>query len=388
MGIKIITSILLLCFFLAIAESKCERACTFSVLMQNDCKYDCTYSCDTSANLLSYRFLTSLNDQGFKCSRFNARSITCPLTKEFGSCWNHSWTCGDDCNNSTSTSSVDENNNDTGTSSTILGLNEFADLTNQEFKSLLNLTPKPRDTTKLLQSKTHRSASNSNILSKSLSGGASEFDWISSGCVSPVRNQGSCGSCYAFVAVDSLEFYYCQAKNKTRVNLSQQNLVDCTFSYGNRGCIGGWYDTCYDYIIKNNGIDTAESYPYNVKVGECQFKEENVGATMTSYNIIKEGDENAIAEVVQNVGIVNFAFYSSEKSFQFYKGGIYNDKNCRKDNPDHGATIIGLGVDYQGNEYWYCKNSWGTTWGIQGFFKLMRGVNQCGVGNYGSYPVV
>jgi len=214
-------------------------------------------------------------------------------------------------------------------------------------------------------------------------------DWRTKGVVTPVKNQGQCGSCWAFAAVASLEGQNALAK-KTLTSLSEQNLVDCSWSQGDMGCLGGLPDNGYKYVIANKGIDTEKSYPYAGWPGFiCSYDAKNIGATLTKYVDLPTQDEGSLQKAVATVGPISIGMDASQASFQSYKSGIYNDPACNATNLDHGVTVVGYGTDTDGGDYWWVKNSWGTTWGLSGYFKLARNAkNACGVATMASYPVV
>ncbi|XP_078698633.1 cathepsin L-like peptidase [Branchiostoma floridae x Branchiostoma belcheri] len=212
-------------------------------------------------------------------------------------------------------------------------------------------------------------------------------DWRQKGAVTPVKDQGKCGSCWAFSTTGSLEGAHF-LKTGTLVSLSEQNLIDCTSTYGNKGCYGGDMDQAFKYIKENRGIDTEECYPYYGRNLACRYQHKCSGATMSSYTDIKGGDEMALMQAVGTVGPVSVAIDASHKSFQFYKSGIYYESDCSSKKLDHGVLAVGYG-SMDGKDYWLVKNSWGSTWGDMGYVKMSRNKNnQCGIATRASYPVV
>ncbi|CAL1272222.1 unnamed protein product [Larinioides sclopetarius] len=257
------------------------------------------------------------------------------------------------------------------------GINEYSDLDHDEFVKIFN--GYRRQPGQKSNGTTWVPVSNAYI--------PDQVDWRDKGLVTPVKNQKQCGSCWAFSTTGSLEG---QHKKKTGelVSLSEQNLVDCSGPEGNNGCEGGLMDLAFEYIKKNKGIDTEESYPYTAEDGTCHFQKSDVGATVTGYVDIPTGDEEALKKAVATVGPVSVAIDASQDSFQTYQDGIYVEPQCSSEALDHGVLVVGYGTE-DGSDYWLVKNSWGTTWGIKGFIKMARNQNnQCGIATQASYPLV
>jgi len=249
-----------------------------------------------------------------------------------------------------------------------VALNEFADLTNEEFRALYLGTNITRVAGPYVAS--------------DLS--APTVDWRTKGAVTPIKNQGQCGSCWAFSTTGSTEGAHFLATGEL-VSLSEQNLVDCSTAQGNMGCNGGLMDQAFQYIISNNGIDTEASYPYSATgPNTCQFSSSNVGSKISGFTDVQSGSEAALQTAV-NARPVSVAIDASHESFQLYSGGVYNEPACSSTQLDHGVLAVGYGSD-QGT-YWIVKNSWGTSWGMQGYILMSRNANnQCGIATMSSFP--
>jgi len=213
-------------------------------------------------------------------------------------------------------------------------------------------------------------------------------DWREKGFVTPVKDQGQCGSCWSFSTTGALEGQHFRKSGKL-VSLSEQNLVDCSKKYGNNGCEGGLMDNAFSYIKENHGIDSEESYPYEGKEGKCRYRTKAIGATDTGFVDIPQGSEDHLKQALGTVGPVSVAIDASHESFQFYNTGVYDEVECSSEDLDHGVLAVGYGTDDQGTDYWIVKNSWGPTWGRQGYVYMSRNKqNQCGIASSASYPLV
>jgi len=210
-----------------------------------------------------------------------------------------------------------------------------------------------------------------------------EVDWRKKGWVTPVKNQGKCGSCWSFTATGALEG---QNFNKTGVlvSLSEQNLVDCSTS--NYGCDGGVTDYAFRYVKQTGGIASEDSYPYTGKQGTCKYSAANKAGTCSAWTDLPPGDEAALQRAVATVGPVAVAIDASSTLFQLYRRGVYKNPSCSSTNLDHAVLLVGYGT-YKGAPYWLVKNSWGTGWGQDGYVMMARNQgNMCGIATYASYP--
>jgi len=211
----------------------------------------------------------------------------------------------------------------------------------------------------------------------------SSINWTEKGWVTPIKNQGQCGSCWAFSTTGALEGQMFN-KTGTLVSLSEQNLVDCCTT--NQGCNGGVMDNAFQYVRQNGGLDSEQSYPYTGKQGTCSYRASNSDAVCSGWTDVTSGDEQSLQQAVATVGPVSAAIDASSKKFQLYRSGVYSNPSCSSSALDHGILVVGYG-SYEGQPYWLVKNSWGTSWGMKGYFMLARDQNNmCGIATMASYP--
>jgi len=253
-----------------------------------------------------------------------------------------------------------------------LGMNAMGDMTHSEFKAV-----------KLGYKQVDRNF----IRSKNVAGphqkvkAPASVDWRSKGAVTPIKDQGQCGSCWAFSTTGSTEGAAAIATGKL-TSLSEQQLVDCSGSAGNQGCNGGLMDQAFEWIIQNGGITTEAQYPYTAMDGTCNTTVTEA-VKITGYTDVTSGDETALAAAVA-LGPVSVAIEADQSCFQFYTSGVLVDPSCGTA-LDHGVLAVGYGTQ-AGQDYWIVKNSWGTSWGMSGYVLIARGTNECGIATENSYP--
>jgi len=275
--------------------------------------------------------------------------------------------------------------NDLGQHSFRLGVNKFTDWTLGEYqKILLGFRANRRNTALIGLNDT---TNDIHYYKFDTAGLPDTVDWRKEGAVTPVKDQQQCGSCWAFSTTGSLEGLWFR-KTGNLVSLSEQQLVDCSGDFGNQGCDGGWMNVSFEYVAKNGGIDTEDSYPYEGVDGQCRYKPTAVGATCTgSIDVSPVGDESALMSAVANVGPISVAIDAGHSSFQSYTSGVYDEPACTN-NVDHGVLVVGYGTE-DGLDYWLVKNSWGEDWGDNGYIKMSRNKNnQCGIASYAVYPTL
>jgi cathepsin L len=258
-----------------------------------------------------------------------------------------------------------------------LAMNKFGDLTNAEFRAMY-LMPKFNGSSVTRHGQLHVSSPQA----------PASVDWRAKGVVTEVKNQGQCGSCWAFSTTGSVEGAWGIKKGKS-ISVSEQQLVDCSGSYGNYGCDGGLMDSAFQYIIAVKGLDTEDDYPYTAEDGTCEFDIKKVASTISSYKDVKSGSESDLVNSIAQQP-VSVAIDASQSSFQFYSGGVYFDKYCSSTQLDHGVLAVGYDTDTtKKSDYYIVKNSWGTDWGVAGYILMSRNKNNnCGIATMSSYPIV
>lgn len=198
----------------------------------------------------------------------------------------------------------------------------------------------------------------------------SYVNWVEQDKVTAVKQQGTCGSCWAFSSIAVLESYVA-IHTGVKINMSIQELVDCDDQ--NMGCEGGKQISALQYVSDNGGICSEQDYPYTATddldcLDMCTNKITGTDIPLPVYVRPKKNAQALATELSLNP--VAVVMDSSTQDFMFYSEGVY-DGSCRNDYYNHGVTIVGYGVD-NGIEYWYVKNSWGSSWGTAGYFRIKR----------------
>ncbi|GLU00089.1 hypothetical protein SLE2022_174830 [Rubroshorea leprosula] len=231
-----------------------------------------------------------------------------------------------------------------------LELKEFADLTHEEFKNMyLGLKQD-------LARRRRWSAGNGDFTYKDVVDLPKLVDWRKKGAVTRVKNQGSCGSCWAFstvVAVDGIN----QIVTGNLTELSEQELIDCDTTYNN-GCNGGLMDYAFSFIVSRGGLHKEEDYPYIMEQGTCEIRKDE------------------------------YEMFTISGDFQFYSGGVF-DGHCGSE-LDHGVAAAGYGST-KGLDYIIVKNSWGPKWEEKGYIRMKKNTGKpeslCGMNSMASYPI-
>jgi len=258
-----------------------------------------------------------------------------------------------------------------------MAINEFADMSGEEFRA-------QKLGYKLIDNSYYR---NLNLASSAnTTAPMAAVDWRQKNAVTPVKDQGQCGSCWAFSTTGSLEGLVAISKGQLN-SLSEQELVDCSTSFGNAGCNGGLMDYGFQYVIKN-GLCTEASYPYTAADGTCKSTtctKSIIAGQVKSFTDVPAGNEATLVAQI-NAGPVSVAIEADQSVFQFYTSGVLDSAACGT-TLDHGVLAVGYDTDAaSGKDYYIVKNSWGASWGNQGYVWLARNKNTCGIASAASRP--
>ncbi|CAL9181266.1 unnamed protein product [Musa hybrid cultivar] len=260
-----------------------------------------------------------------------------------------------------------------------LGLNRFADLTNDEYRAgFIGTRPRGAARRNRVPSDRYRLGDGEEL--------PESVDWRAKGAVAAVKDQGYCGSCWAFSTVGAVEGIN-QIVTGELITLSEQELVDCDNSY-NLGCNGGLMDYAFEFIINNGGIDTEDDYPYKARNGMCDQNKKNAKVvSIDGYEDVPQNDEKALQKAVVNQP-VSVAIEAGGRAFQLYQSGIFTGRCGTR--LDHGVVVVGYGSD-NGKDYWIVRNSWGGDWGEAGYIRMERNMKastgKCGIAMEPSYPI-
>ncbi|CAI9782055.1 unnamed protein product [Fraxinus pennsylvanica] len=254
-----------------------------------------------------------------------------------------------------------------------LGVNEFADLTNEEFLAKYTGLSIPSS----------KRSSSTSFMYKNVNAVPPNLDWRDRRAVTPVEKQGGCGSCWAFSAVAALEGIN-KIKTGNLVSLSKQQILDCINTTDN--CQGGWMENAFDFVSRNQGLESDADYPYQATNGTCRAnKPSSLGARITGHQFVPSNNETALLMAVANQPV---SVGLDPSGFQFYKGGIYTGKCGTK--LTHAVTAVGYGTSEDGTKYWIFKNSWGPKFGEKGYIRLQRDIaareGMCGIAKHATYP--
>jgi C1A family cysteine protease len=247
--------------------------------------------------------------------------------------------------------------------SAFYGINQFSDMSAEEFAAMYSrpmARTEPGEIPMLLAPPTN-------------------WDWTKQGAVGSVKNQGACGSCWAFAITSSVEGVVKMAGGSL-YDLSEQQLVDCNTPQ-NAGCNGGNLDYAFKYVI-SNGQMTESSYPYTAKQSTCKYSSSKVTARISGYGTLPAGAEDRLAQTTYTYGPLAIAVNSSP--LQMYSSGILNPSSCNANALDHAVVLVGYDQKAS-TPYWKIRNSWGAGWGESGYFRIIMGKNACGLSNWVTY---
>jgi C1A family cysteine protease len=279
-----------------------------------------------------------------------------------------------------------------GESTYALRLNQFSDMNSKEFRTYVH----GHDGSCIKKSKKKFFRPLKNLEKKlesvvdNAKSNPTSVDWTTKGVVTGVKNQGNCGSCWAFSTTGSIECVSAISTGKL-ISLSEQQLMDCSRSEGNLACSGGLMDYAFEYVKKEGGLCTEADYPYKAKDSFfCKANECTKYDAITGYVDVKKKSASDLETAVAS-GCVSVAIEADQTAFQSYSSGVLTGK-CGT-SLDHGVLVVGYGEE-SGEKFWKVKNSWGDTWGESGYVNICKecskneGRGECGILMSASYPTV
>lgn len=252
-----------------------------------------------------------------------------------------------------------------------LGINQFGDLTPEEFKYYI-------------VGSGYIPNNGPSVVSPVNTANPDSVDWEKDGAVTAVKNQGQCGACWAFSAVGAIESLL-KIKTSQLEKYSEQQLVDCDTK--SKGCQGGHFNTAFEYA-KQKGLCQEIAYPYKGHMSPCKEDDCTPYGKIDGYKEVEKENEEALKTAL-TAQPVSVGVEASGFNFQFYKEGIIT-YGCGT-NLNHAILAVGYGFDEYYVDYWRVKNSWGSTWGEAGYAKILRtdkkGKGMCGIAMDPSYPI-
>ena len=264
---------------------------------------------------------------------------------------------------------IQANNFKNGPADFYLGHNQFSDWTQEEFNQILG-------------SKLTSGEEPTNITYLPTDNLPQSIDWRQkSGILNDVKDQGHCGSCWSFASACTVESHHA-IESGVLYSLSEQQQVDCSRGYGNEGCDGGFHDNAFKYMI-DYGLETESEYPYVAKDSTCNYNKQEVKVYVENFSNVPTQDIDQL-KAAAAVGPVSVSV-DADDNFRYYTGGVLTQCGTSL---NHAVVVVGYGATDKGTEYWIVRNSWGASWGEQGYINIAitGGIGTCGIQTRPSWP--